>query len=79
MSAVEVIETGWPQRTGRPRGGTICQRCEERPVAVEVIAQARGTARTKPMRYYGTRSRRVCEPCGQELFAAMLGAMEVQA
>jgi hypothetical protein len=82
VSAEDVERAGWPERTGRHgRGVTapVCPRCGQNPVAVEVIVQARGTARTKPMAYYGTRSRRVCEPCGQELYAAMLVAMEVDA
>lgn len=82
IAVEDVARAGWPERTGRRgRGMTapVCPRCTERPVSVELIVQARGTARVKPMAYYGTRSRRVCEPCAQELYAAMLAAMEVQA
>jgi hypothetical protein len=45
-------------------------------VAVELIVQARSTKRPKPG-LFASRARRVCEPCGQALFAAMLEAMEV--
>lgn len=79
--AVEVSREGWPARTGRRRGAIppVCPRCGQNPITVELIVQARSTERPRPQTYFGTRSRRVCEPCGQVLYAAMLEAMEVEA
>lgn len=77
----DVVRAGWPARTGHRRGTSppVCPRCARNPVAVELIVQARSTERPRPQTYFGTRSRRVCEPCGQELYAALLAAMEVEA
>lgn len=76
----DVVREGWPERTGRRRGNTpVCPRCGQHPVAVELIVQARSTERPRPQTYFGTRSRRVCEPCGQVLYAAMLEALELEA
>ena len=67
--------SGWPE-SARRRPVGICPRCGERTVKVELIAQARSTKRPKPG-LFASRARRVCEPCGQVLFAAMLAAMEL--
>lgn len=56
--------------SGAPKRPGLCPRCGKHPKGVEVIIQGRDFQRDKgvPMRYFGTRARRVCEPCAQEIF-----------
>lgn len=54
----------------KPKRTSICPRCRKNEKQVEIIVQGRGMQRDKgaPMRYYGTRARRVCEPCARDIF-----------
>lgn len=71
----------WPEpKQPRRKPGTPrpCPRCKTaRPIAIEVIVQAREFDRgQRPMKHYGSRARRLCEVCALEVFEAATVAMD---